>query len=97
MQQEPQKLRSGGGQAEERRTERKILTIGLELGGNKMIPSDSQMGRICRRLGMKHEDVLGIAAVPFGMEVWMDQGDTVTSYIRENMMVGKVLWLNMSD
>ena len=51
-----------------------------------MIPSDSQMGRIFRRLGMKQEDVLGIAAIPYGMEVWMDQGATVTSYIRENMM-----------
>ena len=35
---------------------------------------------------MKQEDVLGIAAIPYGMEVWMDQGETVTSYIRENMM-----------
>ena len=86
VQQEPQNLRSGGGRAEERRTERKILTISLELGGNKMIPSDSQMGRICRRLGMKQEDVLGIAAIPYGMEVWMDQEATVTSYLRENMM-----------
>ena len=35
---------------------------------------------------MKQEDVLGIAAIPYGMEVWMDQEATVTSYIRENMM-----------
>ena len=79
-------LRNVGGRAEDRRAERKILTISLELPGNKMIPTDTQMGRICRRLGMKQEDVLGIAAVPYGMEVWMDQDATVTSYLRENMM-----------
>ena len=62
-------LRMSGGRAEDQRIQRKKLTIGLELGGNKMIPSDEQMGRICRRLGMKQEEVLGIAAKPYGMEV----------------------------
>ena len=79
-------MRRAGGRVEDRRVERNMLTISLELEGNKMIPSDTQMGRICRRLGMKKEDVLGIAAKPYGMEVWMDQGVTVTSYLRENMM-----------
>ena len=79
-------MRGVQGRLEDRRVERKILSISLDLGGNKMIPSDAQMGRICRRLGMKQEEVLGIAAIPHGMEVWLDQGATVTSYPRENMM-----------
>ena len=30
--------------------------------------------------------MLGVAAKPYGMEVWMDQGVTVTSYLKENTM-----------